>query len=140
MNMRNKVNNIAGLIRMVNQCAMNVRKQLPAGYDEKVYKNAMMIELQKWGLSCQSEVPMNVLYDGLSVGEYRADIIVEERLVLELKAVDQLTSRNEVQLVNYLTASGIEHGQLINFGSPIIQFRTKTKTYHHTYTHEDEPF
>ena len=92
------------LIEAINNCALRIRRQLPQGYLEAVYKNAMVIELRKLGLSFETEKPIKVFYDGLPVGEYKADIIIDNRLILELKAVQNLCTAHEVQLVNYLTA------------------------------------
>ena len=120
---------IEDLVSDVMDYSMNVRNQLVPGYEERVYKNALVIELRKHGLDCKTEVPFSVLYDVISVGDYKADIIVENRLVLELKAVEALHKSHEVQLVNYLTATGIDDGLLINFGSQIIQFKRKYRIY-----------
>ena len=73
---------IEKLITNVMDYAMNVRKQLVPGYEEKVYRNALLIEIRKHGIECEAEVPFSVLYDGISVGDYKADIIVEKRLVI----------------------------------------------------------
>ena len=120
---------IEELVTDVMDYSMNVRYQLVPGYEERVYKKALLIELRKHGLDCKAEVPFSVLYDGISVGDYKADIIVENRLVLELKAVETLQKSHEVQLVNFLTATGIDDGLLINFGSQIIEFRRKYRIY-----------
>ncbi|MBR3472937.1 MAG: GxxExxY protein [Prevotella sp.] len=122
-------NEIDELIKKVIECSVNVRQQLVNGYEEKVYRNALCIELGKHGLLAEMEVPCSVLYDNIVVGQYRADIIVEKRLVLELKAQEKLLVTHEVQLVNYLTASGIDDGLLINFGSTPIQFKRKFRHY-----------
>lgn len=105
------------LIRTIIQCVYNVRGILSPGYLEKVYHNALLIELQMAGLQTSSKVPITVLYKGYVVGDYEADIIVENTVILELKAVCSLNKEHEVQLVNYLTATGIDDGLLINFGS-----------------------
>ena len=89
----------------------------------------MLIEMQKHHVAYQTEVPLNVLYDGIIVGKYRADIIVDNRLILELKATTYLTVANEIQLVNYLTATGIDDGLLINFGADQLQFKRKYRVY-----------
>ena len=117
------------LIDSINNCAMRIRRQLPQGYLEAVYKNAMVIELRKLGLSFETEKPIKVFYDGLPVGEYKADIIIDNRLILELKAVQNLCTAHEVQLVNYLTATGIDDGLLINFGGEKIDIRHKYRLY-----------
>ena len=117
------------LIRTVMQCSKNIRRHLGPGFLESVYKNAMLVELQKQGLAYQVEMPINVFYEGVPVGEFKADIVVENELILELKAVNSLHMAHEVQLVNYLTATGIDNGLLINFGSEELQFRRKFRIY-----------
>lgn len=117
------------LVKEIMDCCVLVRKQLVPGYEEKVYTNALAIELNLHNMDFQSEVPVKVLYNGLCVGDYRCDFIVENRIILELKATACLTPANEVQLVNYLTATGIDDGLLINFGSEKIQFRRKYRIY-----------
>ncbi len=120
---------INDLVTCMMDCAKAVRKQLGPGYLEAVYKNAMVIELRKRNLPFLTEVPLNVLYDGIVVGSYKADIVVDNRLVLELKATNGITISNEVQLVNYLTATGIDDGFLINFGAEQLQFKRKYRLY-----------
>lgn len=120
---------IDSLIRMVMDCAVLIRRQLGPGYLESVYKNAMIVELQKHGLSYEIEMPINVYYDNILVGEFKADIVVEKMLVIELKAVNSLHVAHEVQLVNYLTSTGIDNGLLINFGAEQLQFKRKFRIY-----------
>lgn len=117
------------LITEVIECAKRIRRQLGPGFLEKVYKNAMVVELRKLKLNFETEKLIQVLYDGIVVGEYRTDIIVEGKLILELKAIQELTIANEVQLVNYLTSTGIDDGLLINFGSDKLQFKRKYRLY-----------
>ena len=117
------------LITEVIECAKRIRRQLGPGFLEKVYKNAMVVELRKLNLNFETEKLIQVLYDGIVVGEYRTDIIVEGKLILELKAIQELTIANEVQLVNYLTSTGIDDGLLINFGSDKLQFKRKYRLY-----------
>lgn len=121
--------NINDLVTCMMDCAKAIRKQLGPGYPEAVYKNAMVIKLRKRNLPFLTEMPINVLYDGIVVGSYKADIVVDNRLVLELKATNGLTISNEVQLVNYLTATGIDDGFLINFGAEQLQFKRKYRLY-----------
>ena len=113
------------LITEVIECAKRIRRQLGPGFLEKVYKNAMVVELRKLKLNFETEKLIQVLYDGIVVGEYRTDIIVEGRLILELKATQDLSIANEVQLVNYLTSTQIDDGLLINFGSDKLLFKRK---------------
>lgn len=117
------------LISEVIECAKRIRRQLGPGFLEKVYKNAMVVELRKLKLNFETEKLIQVLYDGIVVGEYRTDIIVEGKLILELKATQDLSIANEVQLVNYLTSTGIDDGLLINFGSDKLQFKQKYRIY-----------
>ena len=117
------------LVKKVMACAVNIRKHLGPGYLESVYKNAMLVELEKNGLTYEVEKPINVYYEKVLVGEFKADIVVEGSLILELKAVSSLHVAHEIQLVNYLTATGIDDGLLINFGSEELQFKRKFRVY-----------
>jgi GxxExxY protein len=109
-------------------CAFKVHNTLKAGFSEKVYENALRIELQKEGLRVRQQAPIQVYYEGELVGDYYADLWVEERVILELKAVQRLAVEHEVQLVNYLTATGTDVGLLINFG-PSVAVRRKHRLY-----------
>jgi GxxExxY protein len=109
--------------------AMRVHRELGHGFNEKVYQNALAIELAENNLSSEVEKQLKVYYKDNQVGEYFADIMVKETLILELKAVQNLCEAHEAQLVNYLTATNIEEGLLINFGAPSLQFKKKYKTY-----------
>ena len=117
------------LVKTVIDCSKNIRRHLGPGYLESVYKNAMLVELKKNGLSYEVEKPINVFYDDVLVGEFMADIVVEKILILELKAVQSLHMSHEIQLVNYLTATGVDDGLLINFGSEELQFKRKYRVY-----------
>ena len=117
------------LITEIIECAKRIRRQLGPGFLEKVYKNAMVVELRKLKLNFATEKLIPVLYDGIVVGEYRTDIIVEGKLILELKATQDLSIANEVQLVNYLTSTQIDDGLLINFGADKLQFKRKYRIY-----------
>ena len=98
------------------ECAYKVHNSLGFGFLENVYQNAVIIELKKAGLNAQKEVPIKVFYEDKIVGDYIADIIVEDKVILELKSVKELHPAHEAQLTNYLKATGIEVGLLINFG------------------------
>ena len=102
------------------ECAYRVGNTLGFGFLENVYQNALMIELQKNGLTAQKELPLKVYYDDQIVGDYVADIIVEGKIVLELKSVKELHPAHEAQLINYLKATGIEIGLLINFAEKVV--------------------
>lgn len=124
--------NIEDIIKKIIQCAYNVRMKLSAGFLESVYLNALLIELHDNDLKADKEVPIIVHYKNHIVGEFRADIIVENSVVIELKATQHLTPAHEAQLVNYLTATDIEHGVLINFGSEKIEIKRKFRTFKNT--------
>ena len=106
-----------------------MRGVLSPGFLEKVYKNALYIELKDQGIPVETEVPINVFYKNHVVGSYKADMIVNKNIIIELKATQHLSLENEVQLVNYLTALNIENGILVNFGSDKIEIKRKYKTY-----------
>jgi GxxExxY protein len=100
-------------------CCFKVHRTLGAGFLEKVYENALLVELEKSGLAARGQFPISVSYDGRIVGEYFADILVEDRIVCELKANENLSREHEVQLVNYLAATGLDIGLLVNFGRSV---------------------
>jgi GxxExxY protein len=100
-------------------CAYDVYNQLGFGFMEKVYENAMMIKLPQKGLEVVQQAPINVYFENVLVGEYFADIPVNSKVILELKAVSSLSKTHEVQLVNYLKTTNIKVGLLINFGEKL---------------------
>lgn len=121
--------NIENLIKTVIDGCYQVHQALEAGYLESVYKKAMIYELSLRGLYVEDEVELRVKYKGLEVGYFKADIIVEKCLIIELKAVQTLTVHHELQLVNYLTCTGIDNGLLVNFGSDQLQIKRKYRQY-----------
>jgi len=110
--------------------AMKVHRTLGPGFLESVYQNALALELRKAGLGVECEKRIRVIYDGAVVGEFSADMLVEQCVLVENKAVHALVRAHEVQLVNYLTATEVEIGLLLNFGGTRLEFRRKTRTYH----------
>jgi len=100
-----------------------VSKELGAGFLESVYQNAMMIALQEKGLSVEREHPLSVSFRGQNVGQFYADILVENTIIVELKAVSALTDIQKAQVINYLKATGKDVGLLINFGNPKLEYR-----------------
>jgi GxxExxY protein len=101
-----------------------VYNELGYGFLERVYHNALIFELTKEGLLCESQKRIKVYYGGSEVGEYFPDIIVNDLVILELKAAENLVYENECQLINYLRATDIEVGLLLNFGKK-PEFRRK---------------
>jgi GxxExxY protein len=94
----------------------NVYNKLGYGFLEKVYENALLIELKKSGVVAEAQCPINVFYNGEIVGEYFTDLLVEGKVIVEIKATKNLVARHEAQLLNYLKATDSEVGLLLNFG------------------------
>ncbi|PIR78436.1 MAG: GxxExxY protein [Candidatus Magasanikbacteria bacterium CG10_big_fil_rev_8_21_14_0_10_36_16] len=108
----------------------NVYNTLGFGFLEKVYENSLVFELQKQGLHGRRQVPIEVNYLGNSVGSYFADIIVDNLVILEIKVAEALCEAHEAQLLNYLRATNIEYGLLLNFGQkPEIRRKVWTNEY-----------
>jgi len=102
----------------IQGCVFEVYRELGHGFLEKVYERALLLELQRQGLNADSQSPVAVRYKGEVVGDYVADIIVEGRVLLELKAHEKLTQAHKAQVLNYLRATGIRAGLLVNFSYP----------------------
>ncbi|MDR2968082.1 MAG: GxxExxY protein [Tannerellaceae bacterium] len=108
----------------------DVYNALGYGFLERVYQNALFFELCKQGFNCKTSQPINVYYNKQLVGEYYADIVVDNKIILELKAVDTICHQHELQLLNYLKATPIEVGLLLNFGQkPQIRRKIFTNDY-----------
>lgn len=103
--------------------AFNVLNKLGTGFLEKVYENSLSFELRRSGLLVEPQKLFPVKYEGVIVGEYQADLVVAGKVVVECKAVSNVDSIHEAQLMNYLKASGVHVGLLINFGRPKLQYR-----------------
>jgi GxxExxY protein len=106
------------LTYQINGARFEVNYTLGAGFLEKVYETALVVELRKRGIKADSQVPIQVSYKGIVVGEYFADILVEDKVIIELKAVEELSKIHEAQLLNYLKATGVKVGLLVNFKHP----------------------
>jgi GxxExxY protein len=111
------------LTQQVIECVIEVHKTLGPGFIESVYKNAMILELNSRGLVVETEKPINIFYKGKIVGNQKLDIVVENRVVLELKAVEALSKAHYAQLRSYLKASSIPLGLLVNFADAKADFR-----------------
>lgn len=109
---------------MVLKCACEVRKYLLPGYREKVYENALVMELRNAGLEVKQQHRLPVTYKGVLIGDYIADVIVNDSLIVEVKAVNNILLEHELQVVSYLTATGIDDGLIVNFGN---QFELESK-------------
>ena len=108
-------------------CAYRVYNKMGFGFLESVYQKCLIIELKKAGLDTESEKPISVYYDNEIVGEFIADIIVNDTIILELKSVRRIIKVHEVQLVNYLVATGKPVGLILNFGERKVEIKRKVK-------------
>ncbi len=104
-------------------CVFKVSNTLGAGFLEKVYQNALIIELLESGLDVEKEIPITIYYNNKIVGEYYADILVNQQIIIETKAVAALNEIHQAQLLNYLKATNLHLGLLINFGTPKVQIK-----------------
>jgi len=108
-------------------CAFRVYNKMGFGFLESVYEKCMLIELRKEGLNTKAQQPIIVYYENEVVGKFVADIIVEDTIILELKSVRQIVQAHEVQLVNYLVATGKPIGLILNFGEKKVEIKRKIK-------------
>ena len=104
-------------------CAFRVSNTLGSGFLEKVYENALAIELRKSGLDVKQQAPVRVLYDGIVVGEYFADLLVSDAVIVELKAVNEFSDAHAAQCLNYLKATDLPICLLLNFGKPRVEVK-----------------
>ena len=105
--------------------AMKVHSTLGPGFLESVYQNALIWELRKSGFKAEVERPITVCYDGEIVGAFAADVLVNDKVIVELKVSLAIAKVHEVQLVNYLVATGIDEGLLLNFGAERLEYKKK---------------
>ncbi len=115
------------LTGQIIKCFYKVYNTLGYGFLEKVYENALLIELGRLGLRSVAQMPVQVFYEGQRVGYYVADLCVEGVVIVEIKAAEELTSAHQAQMLNYLKATGLEVGLLLNFG-PKPQFLRRIYT------------
>ena len=123
--------NINDLTYNVIGSAYKVHNVLGAGFLEKVYENALKIELHRLGISVRQQVKLPVFYEGHQVGLYFPDLLIEGQLIIELKAILTLAPEHEMKLIHYLAATGIDDGLLINFGAT-VQIKRKFREYQQT--------
>ena len=114
-------------------CAFEVINELGAGFLESVYEKALLIALRQKRFAVTAQHPIKVIFRGQCVGEFFADLFVEDKVIVELKAVKAIAPEHQAQIINYLNATGIEVGLLINFGNPKLEFKrfTRSKTVKH---------
>ena len=111
-------------------CAYRVYNTMGHGFLESVYEKCLLIEFHKTGLRVESQKPIEVHYEGEVVGEFVADLLLEDEVIVELKAVRQLSPIHEAQLVNYLVATGKPVGLLLNFGETRVDVKRKIRELH----------
>ena len=119
---------INDLTHKIIGCAYKVHNVLGFGFLESVYENALKIELEKLGLRVLQQEALNVWYENQIVGDYVPDLWLPEKLIIEVKSVQNLAKEHEVKLIHYLTATKIDDGLLINFG-PSVQVKRKFREY-----------
>ena len=107
----------------INGAVFEVNRILGPGFLEKVYENALLKELKRQGLKAENQVPIKVYYKEESVGEYFADLLVEDKVIVELKTAKRIEKIHEAQLLNYLNATGIQIGLLVNFRHPKAEIK-----------------
>lgn len=120
------------LTRAVIGMAMEIHRTMGPGFNESVYHRCMEVELAAAGIDFESRVALEVFYKGRLVGKFEADMIllvINKRLLIELKACEAILKAHEAQTVNYLTATNIDDGLILNFGAPSLQFKHKYRLY-----------
>ncbi len=119
------------ITKSVIGCAFEVINELGAGFLESVYEKALLLALRQRGLSAVVQYPIKVMFRGESVGDFFVDLLVEEKVIVELKAVKAIVPEHQAQIINYLNATGIEVGLLINFGNPKLEYKRFTRSKNH---------
>jgi GxxExxY protein len=110
------------LTEKILEASFEVAKELGAGFLESVYEKALFVALSQKGLNLTAQVPLTVKFRGVTVGSFYADLLVDEKVIVELKAVARILPEHKAQVINYLNATGMEVGLLINFGTPRIEY------------------
>lgn len=119
----------ADLTYQVRGAIFNVFNELGYGHKEQVYQKALSSEFESQNIPFKREVPLSVLYKGIIVGNYRPDFVIDNKIIIELKAVDFVSKSFETQLLNYLKSTGYKLGLLINFGSSKLFIKRFINTY-----------
>lgn len=108
--------------------AMQVHRQLGYGFLEKVYENALMVLLKRAGIQAAQQTPLKVMFEGVVVGDYFADILVDNKIILELKSCESVTPTHRAQVLNYLKATKLELGFIFNFGKKSLEHERLVRT------------
>lgn len=122
-----------GLTKAVIGCAFEVINELGAGFLESVYEKALLLALRQKGLSVAAQHSVKVMFRNECVGDFYTDIFVENKVIVELKAVKAITPEHQAQIINYLNATGVEVGLLLNFGNQKLEYKrfTRSKDFKH---------
>jgi GxxExxY protein len=111
------------LTKKILEACFEVSKELGIGFIESVYEKALLVALEQKGLKVENQVPLKVRFRGVVVGEFYADLLVEKKVLVELKAVSSFAGEHFAQILNYLKATDIEVGLIVNFGNPKLEYR-----------------
>jgi len=111
------------LFYKIIELALKVHNELGCGFLEKVYENALMILLDREGIPAKQQAPADVYFQGKIIGKYYADILIDNKLILELKTVDTITNIHKAQVLNYLRATGAKLGLILNFAKPRFEYK-----------------
>jgi GxxExxY protein len=111
------------LTAKIIEACFEVSHELGSGFLEGVYQNALTLALRQKGMKVEAQAPLSVLFRGEIIGQYFADLLIEGKVIVELKSVSALAPEHQAQVINYLKASNIEVGLLVNFGKPRIEFK-----------------
>ncbi len=118
----NRINAFRWVDRKILEASFEVSRELGAGFLESVYEKALFVALRQKGLNAICQVPLQVKFRSVIVGEFYADVLVENKILLELKAASRIMPEHKAQVINYLKATGIEVGLLINFGNAKLEY------------------
>ncbi len=110
------------LTKLILEACFEVSNELGAGFLESVYQNALLLALRQKGLKVEAQKPIEVLFRGENVGQFYTDLLVDDKVIVELKAVKAILPEHKAQVINYLKATGIEVGLLVNFGMPKLEY------------------
>jgi GxxExxY protein len=111
------------LTEKIIEACLEVMTELGSGFLESVYEKSLLIALSQKGIAARSQVPLKVIFRGEVVGEYFADVLIEDTIIIELKTVKALLPEHQAQVINYLKATGKDLGLLINFGTPRLEVK-----------------
>lgn len=125
------------ITRIVIGCAFEVIKELGAGFVESVYEKSLTVCLREKGLTLEVQHPIKVFFRGQCVGEFIADLFVDGKIIVELKAVKSLAPEHSAQLINYLNATGVQVGLMINFGNQKLEYKRLTRSHRTTNEESD---